>query len=76
MKILEMTKRNKQSYFVTLSVSDYDIEMFADLAHCYVNVGANEEDGRKRKLVDLQPQYNIWLKRQFREFQKLWKKFD
>ena len=63
MKIIESKKRNKGSYFVTLSVSDKDIEMFEDIAHCEVDLSYTSK-------------YTKWLRNQFREFQKLWKKYD
>ena len=73
MKIRKSQKRNKKSYFVTLSVSDYDIEMLEDLGTCYCNVGANDYPSN---LVDLQPKYSKWLLKTFYELKKLWKKYD
>lgn len=63
MKIIKSQKRNKKTYFVTLAVSDYDIEMLEDLALCITK----KEPKNK---------YNKWLHRTFIEFQKLWKKYD
>lgn len=63
MKIIKMQKRNKKTYFVTLSVSDYDIEMLEDIALCDVSL----DEGSK---------YYKWLRKTFYEFQKIWKKYD
>ena len=63
MKIVDSQCRNSKSYFVTLSVSDYDIEALEDLAMCE-NTGKEEERLQK------------WLIKTFKEFQKLWNKYD
>jgi len=80
MKIIEFIKKNKRKgqsvYIAKVHITDNDIKMFEDLAYCYVNVEANEEDPSKRKFVDFQPKYNKWLKRQFLEVQKFWLKYD
>ena len=63
MKIINSQKRNEHSYFVTLSVSDYDIKMFEDIAHCEVDLSYGSK-------------YNKWLRKHFKEFQKLWKRYE
>lgn len=55
MKIINSQKRNKHSYFVDLSISDYDIEALEDLVYCANN------DKEKMRL-------NKWLKKIFKEF--------
>ena len=63
MKILKMTKKSLQTYFLVLMVSDYDIEALEDLAVCI-------NKGKEKKRLDR------WLLRTFTEFQRVWKKFD
>lgn len=74
MKIIEFVKKKGKSvYIAKMRITDHDIGMFEDLAVCYCNKGA---DRKKPLMVDLQPKYNKWLLKQFRELHKFWKKYD
>lgn len=66
MKIINFEKISKRKYRVTLDVSDRDIEMFEDWAVCDLNALPDEQ----------REPYDNWMMKAFREFQKLWKKFD
>lgn len=67
MKIIKSQKRNKKSYFVTLAVSDYDIEILESLAYCITGIDKPENKDSK---------ISKWLRKTFWEFQKLWKKYE
>lgn len=69
-KLLQKAKgRKRGKYLIVLEVTDYDIEMFEDLATCYCTIEEKPECEFKEK-------YNIWLKRVFHCFWKLWHKYD
>ncbi len=57
--------RRSAKYLVTLEVTDYDIEMFEDLDSVKICDCGNFQD-----------KYNIWLRRVYHEFWKLWRKYD
>lgn len=66
-KLLQEAGGRKQGkYLVTLECSDYDINMLEDLATCYCTINQD----------DLEPKYDTWLRRVFKQFHKLWRKYD
>ena len=69
-KLLQQAKHPKiGKYQITLEVTDYDVEMFENLATAYCTIGTTPE-------CEFKPKYQRWLKRAFRCFWKLWKRYD
>lgn len=69
-KLLQKARRKQYGkYRVVLLVTDIDIEMLEDLATCYCTKEAKPE-------CEFKMEYHKWLKRTFRQFWKLWNKYD
>ena len=69
-KLLQKARRKQYGkYRVTLLVTDIDIEMLEDLATCYCTKEAKLE-------CEFKDEYRQWLKKTYRQFHKLWMKYD
>lgn len=69
-KLLQKARRKQYGkYRVVLLVTDIDIEMLEDLATCYCTEEAKIE-------CELKDEYVQWLKKTYRQFHKLWVKYD
>ena len=69
-KLIQKPRRKQYGkYRVILEVTDIDIEMLEDLATCYCTKESKEK-------CELQEEYIKWLKKTYRQFHKLWTKYD
>ena len=69
-KLLQKARRKQYGkYRVTLLVTDIDIEMLEDLVTCYCTKETKIE-------CELREEYIKWLKKTYRQFHKLWVKYD
>ncbi len=74
MNIIEfIKKKGKSVYIAKIRITDHDIEMFEDLATVYCNKGSKR---KKPILMEFEKQYDKWLRKQFNEMQRFWKKYD
>jgi len=82
MKYIKSKKISKQKYELTLEVSEYDIEMFEDLALTY-DPFQEYHDNKEKLGPDFElpstyftEKYQKWINKTWRTFWKLWKHHD
>ena len=61
--------RHHGKYRVVLLVNDKDIEMLEDLSTCFCTKEAKPE-------CEFMSEYKRWLKKTYRQFWKLWNKYE
>lgn len=67
--IQKPNRRHYGKYRMVLLVTDVDIDMLEDLATCYCTKAEKPE-------CEFKDEYRQWLKKTFRQFHKLWVKYD
>jgi len=81
-KIIQKAEgRKRGKYEITLEVTDYDIEMFEDLAMTYAPFEVVEEPDRKNNFngiysANFNDKYLKWIHKVWHCFWKLWKLYD
>ena len=80
MKYIKSKKISPKKYLLTLEVSEYDLNMFEDLATTYAPFKLYDEH-REEASFDLSPchfndKYRKWTMKTWRTFWMLWKKHD
>ena len=69
-KLIQKPRRKQYGkYRIVLEVTDIDIEMLEDLATVYCTREAKLE-------CEFKDEYRQWLKKTYRQFHKLWVKYD
>lgn len=69
-KLLQKARRKQYGkYRIVLEVTDIDIEILEDLATCYCTREAKSE-------CEFKDEYMQWIKKAYRQFHKLWVKYD
>ena len=81
-KLLQKAKgRKKGKYQITLELTDYDIEMFEDLAMTYAPFEEIEPPSKKNKFQgkyapEFNDKYRTWMGNVWRCFCSLWRYYD
>lgn len=81
-KIVQKAKgRKKGKYSITLEVTDYDIEMFEDLAMTYAPFKEIEAPSEKNNFqgkysCEFNDKYRNWIDKVWRSFWSLWRLYD
>ncbi len=80
-KLLQKAKgRKRGKYLITLEVSDYDLDMIEDFATTYAPLEKDETPekyGLDAKFTgDYKDKYKKWLLQTWKQFWKLWNKYD